>query len=251
VTEKSDTSPQQVALVTGGTQRIGARITRVLHAAGFDIALHYRSSREEARILQRELESIRPGSVHLIQADLLAQGVIHGIISQVTGWRGRLDLLVNNASSFYPSPIGEVDERQWHDLMDTNLKVPFFLSQAAAPLLRKAQGAIVNLVDIHAKRPKKGFSIYSIAKAGNAMLVKSLARELGPGVRVNGVSPGAILWPEEEMSEETQELIISRIALERTGTPDDIARTVLFLARDADYITGQIIAVDGGRSVQQ
>ncbi len=251
MTERSNPLPQQVALVTGGALRIGARISRVLHAAGFDIAVHYRSSRERAETLQRELESIRPGSVYLVQADLLEQDVIPGIISQVAGWRGRLDLLVNNASSFYPSPIGEVDERLWNDLMGSNLKVPFFLSQAAAPLLRKTQGAIVNLVDIHAERPKKGFSIYSIAKAGNAMLVKSLARELGPEVRVNGVSPGAILWPEEEMSDATRELILSRTALARTGTPDDIARTVLFLARDACYITGQIIAVDGGRSVQQ
>jgi len=240
----------RLALITGGAHRIGASIARILHAAGMDLMIHYRSSRAAAESLQQELESQRPGSVRLVQADLLQNTTLPGLIEACGAWRGRLDLLVNNASTFYATPVTAVTETQWDDLLGTNLKAPFFLAQAAAPLLKASGGAIINLLDIHADRPKKGYPVYSMAKAGNAMMVKALARELGPEVRVNGVAPGAILWPEQGLSAAARKTILSRTTLQRTGTPEDIARTVLFLARDADYISGQIIAVDGGRSVQ-
>ena len=160
-------------------------------------------------------------------------------------------MLVNNASSFYPTPLGQVTEAQWHELMGSNLKAPFFLAQCAAPLLRASRGCVVNLVDIHAERPLADHPVYSMAKAGNAMMVKALARELGPEVRVNGIAPGAILWPEQGLSDDAKRETLSRTALERPGSPEDIARTLLFLVRDAEYITGQIIAVDGGRTTQQ
>jgi len=250
VSEPQHNLAGRLALITGGAHRIGASIARILHAAGMDLMIHYRSSRAAAESLQQELESQRPDSVRLIQADLLQNTALPGLIEACQAWRGRLDLLVNNASTFYATPVTTVTEAQWDDLMGTNLKAPFFLARAAAPLLKASGGTIINLLDIHADRPKKGYPVYSMAKAGNAMLVKSLARELGPEVRVNGVAPGAILWPEEGLSEAARETILSRTTLERTGTPEDIARTVLFLARDADYISGQIIAVDGGRSAQ-
>lgn len=216
-----------------------------------DIVIHYRNSADAAQSLKKELEATRPNSILLLQADLLKTGEFPNIIQTIRNWRGRLDLLVNNASSFYPTPLDEVSEAQWDDLMGSNLKAPFFLAREAAPMLGERGGAVINLVDIHAHRPLKNHPVYSMAKAGNAMMVKALARELGPKIRVNGVAPGAILWPEEGLSDETQQEILSRTALERPGNPDDIARTVLFLARDADYITGQIIAVDGGRTIQQ
>jgi pteridine reductase len=241
----------KVALITGAAHRIGERIARLLHAEGMDLALHYHRSREAAEALQQELQSQRQGSVQLVQANLCDIPRLPGLVEEVTGYHGRLDLLVNNASSFYPTPLEEATEAQWDELLGSNLKGPFFLTRAAAPLLRASQGVVVNLVDIHAQRPLKAHPIYSIAKAGNAMLVKTLARELGPEVRVNGISPGAILWPEQGLSDAAKEEILGRTALRRPGTPDDIARTLLFLARDADYITGQIIAVDGGRTLQQ
>ncbi len=247
---KSTDTGQRIALITGGAHRIGAAIARRLHAAGMDLIIHYRNSRAGAERLRDELEEARPDSVLLLQADLLDTPALPDLIAQAQVWRGRLDLLVNNASTFYPTPLESADEQQWEDLMGTNLKAPFFLARAAAPLLRASGGAIINLVDIHADRPKKNFPIYSMAKAGNAMMVKALARELGPEVRVNGVAPGAILWPEEAMTEQQRAAILARTTLQRAGEPDDIARTVLFLARDAGYISGQIIAVDGGRSVQ-
>jgi pteridine reductase len=187
----------------------------------------------------------------LLQADLHDTAALPSLISAVVEFRQRLDLLVNNASSFYPTPLGEADEAAWDDLIGSNLKAPFFLSQAAAPLLKTAGGCIINLVDIHAQRPLKAHPIYSVAKAGNAMLVKSLARELGPDIRVNGVAPGAILWPEQGLEEAARREILDRTALKRPGSPQDIAQTLLFLVRDAPYITGQIIAVDGGRTLQQ
>lgn len=250
MTQNHSSLAGKTALVTGAAHRIGAQILRTLHREGMSLALHYRSSAEAARSLQAELESHRPGSVLLVQADLHRVADFPGIMGQIAERFGRLDLLVNNASSFYPTPLGDANEDQWEDLMGSNLKAPFFLSQAAAPLLRDSGGCIVNLVDIYSERPLKGYPIYSAAKAGNAMLVKSLARELGPRIRVNGVSPGAILWPEQGMSEIQQKQILKRTALKRAGSPEDIGRTVLFLVRDAPYITGQIIAVDGGRSLQ-
>ena len=238
-------------MITGAAQRIGAAIARVLHAEGMDLVLHYRSSAGPARALAAELNGVRADSVRLVAADLLDADAPALLLEAVAAFRGRLDVLVNNASSFFPTPIGDASEDDWNALMGPNLKAPFFLSQAAAPGLRAAGGCIVNLVDIHAERSLAGHPIYSMAKAGNAMMVKALARELGPEVRVNGIAPGAILWPEQGLSGNAKQEILSRTALRRAGTPEDIARTLLFLVRDADYITGQIIAVDGGRTIQQ
>jgi pteridine reductase len=239
-----------VALVTGGATRVGAAIGRTLHADGADLAIHYRSSAGHAEELRAELEAQRPGSVSLVQADLLDIPALPGLVGQVIANHGRLDVLVNNASSFYPTPVGEATEQQWSDLMGTNAQAPFFLAQAAAPQLKDQGGCIINLVDIHAERPHRRHPIYSMAKAANAMLVKSLARELAPEVRVNGVAPGAILWPENFFEDEDRLAVLARIPLGRPGTPQDIADTVRFLV-EADYMTGQILAVDGGRSVQQ
>ena len=238
-------------MITGAAQRIGAAIARTLHAEGVDLVLHYRSSAGPARDLAAELNGVRVDSIRLVAADLLDADAPARLLEAVAAFRDRLDILVNNASSFFPTPIGEASEDDWNALMGPNLKAPFFLSQAAAPWLRAAGGCIVNLVDIHAERSLAGHPIYSMAKAGNAMMVKALARELGPEVRVNGVAPGAILWPEQGLSGDAKQEILSRTALRRAGTPEDIARTLLFLVRDADYITGQIIAVDGGRTIQQ
>ncbi len=240
----------KVALITGAAHRIGAQIARTLHEEGMDLVLHYRHSADAARLLKQELDEARGDSVMLLQADLHNTTSFPGLIQRIEKTLGRLDLLVNNASSFYPTRLEEATEQQWTDLIGSNLKAPFFLSRAAARLLTESRGNIVNLVDIHAQRPLKNYPIYSIAKAGNAMLVKALARELGPHVRVNGVAPGAILWPDQGIAEVTKEQILSRTALKRPGTPLDIARTVLFLVRDGEYITGQIIAVDGGRTLQ-
>lgn len=250
MTQNRNSLTGKVALITGAAHRIGAQIARTLHEEGMDLALHYRHSVDAAHALKEELEETRRDSVLLLQADLHHTPSFPGLIQRIEKAKGRLDLLVNNASSFYPTRLEEATEEQWEDLISSNLKAPFFLSKAAAELLKSAAGNIVNLVDIHAQRPLKNYPIYSIAKAGNAMLVKALARELGPHVRVNGVSPGAILWPDQGMSEVTKEEILSRTALKRPGSPLDIARTVLFLVRDGDYITGQIIAVDGGRTLQ-
>jgi pteridine reductase len=242
---------QPVALITGSAQRIGAEIARTLHQSGQDIVLHYRYSAVAAETLKQELERQRSDSVLLIQSDLNETDKLDDMIRQIEQWRGRLDILVNNASSFYPTPVDSLTLAQWDDLMGSNLKAPFFLAIAAAPLLKKQRGSIINLVDIHAERPMAGHAIYCIAKAGNAMMVKSLARELGPEIRVNGVAPGAILWPDQALDEQAKDKILSRTQLGRLGTPSDIAQTVRFLALDAPYITGQILAVDGGRSVQQ
>ena len=244
MTEKS-------VLITGGAARIGARIARKLHHAGMNIIIHYRRSDQRAKALAAGLNAERAGSATTVHGDLLECGVIDRVIRETAAFKNRLDVLINNASTFYPTEIGEVTEKQWGDLIGTNMKVPFFLSQAAEPWLKKSRGCIVNLVDIHALRPKKGYLVYSIAKAANAMLVKSLALELGPEVRVNGVAPGVILWPEHNISAAEKEEVLSRIALQRPGDPDDIAETVAFLVTGPDYITGQIIAVDGGRTVQQ
>ncbi len=251
MTQEQQSLQGKVALITGAAQRIGAAIARRLHAQGMDIVVHYRSSEAPARALRDELQAHRANSVYLLQADLHDTQDFAAHAKQIADWRGRLDLLVNNASSFYPTPIDQADEAQWDELLGSNLKAPFFLARHCAPLLRQSRGCIVNLVDIHALRPLKDHPIYCIAKAGNAMMVKSLARELGPEVRVNGIAPGAILWPENDMSAATQQEILDRTALKRPGDPDDIARTLQFLFADAPYITGQILPVDGGRSLQQ
>lgn len=241
----------QVALITGAAARIGAAIARTLHAEGCDLILHYRRSAASAAALRDELERCRPHSVSLVQADLMNEDGLRRLRQAAQDHHQRLDILVNNASSFYPTPIGDILPDHWEDLIGTNLKAPFFLTQSLAPLLKARRGAVVNLVDIHAQRPLSGHPVYSIAKAGNAMMVKTLARELGPEIRVNGIAPGAILWPEQGMDEQTKRRILERTALRRPGTPQDIARTLMFLVRDAPYITGQIIAVDGGRTLQQ
>ena len=241
-------SDSPVVLITGAAHRIGATTAKLLHQNGMNIVLHYRGSREKAQAVQKELNDKREKSVILIQADLhITNGLPALIEESVKAW-GRLDALINNASSFYPTQIGKATEDQWDDLMGSNLKAPFFLSQAAAPHLKKTNGCIINIVDIHADRPLKTFPIYSMAKAGLAMMTKSLAGELGPEIRVNGVAPGAILWP-ENLDEVAKQRIVSRTFLKRQGEPKDISKAILYLIKDAEYVTGQIIAVDGGRSL--
>lgn len=238
----------KIVLITGAAHRIGATTARMLHAEGMNILLHYRNSREAAETLQTELNAIRSDSVHLIQADLHDTANLPALVEQAIQIWGRLDVLINNASSFYATPIGSVSETQWDDLIGSNLKAPFFLSQAAAPYLCQHEGCIVSIVDIHAERPLKEFPVYSMAKAGLVMLTKSLACELGPEVRVNAIAPGAILWP-ENLGENEKEKIISRTFLKRQGEPEDIARAILYLIRDAGYMSGQVLTVDGGRSL--
>ena len=238
----------KVVLVTGAARRIGAAIVTRLHANGARVAIHYRGSADEAESLASRLNEQRPDSASTFQADLLDTSCIPQLLDEVVGWGGRLDALVNNASTFYPTPIGEITEANWQDLMGTNLKVPLFLSQAAVPALRESRGSIVNLVDIHSQRPLKDHHVYGPAKAGLAMLTRGLAKDLGPEIRVNGVSPGAILWPEDGMTGDTQQAILDQVPLARAGEPADIAGCVLYLLRDAGYVSGQIIAVDGGRS---
>lgn len=237
----------KVALVTGGAQRIGAVVTRTLHAEGMAIALTYRNSRTAAEALRDELNMQRPGSVHLFQCDLLVTKLIPKLLERVIGGFGRLDTLVNNASTFYPSAIGSVTESVWEDLMGTNLKAPLFLSQGAAPHLAACRGNIVNISDIHGIRPLKQHAVYCAAKAGLIMLTRSLACDLGPEVRVNAVAPGAILWPERGLDQLSRQRILSRTALRRQGRPEDVANAVLFLVRDAAYTTGDVIFVDGGQ----
>ncbi len=241
----------KAALITGGARRVGAEIARTLHAQGMDLVIHYRASKDDAHALKVELEKRRPHSVSLVQGDLLKVAQLDAIVEEAVAAAGRLDALVNNASSFYPTQVGTATERQWDDLVGTNLRAPFFLSQAAWPHLRKSHGVIVNIADIHGERPIKRYPIYSAAKAGLVMLTKSLARELAPEVRVNAIAPGTIMWPEgeAEVDEVQKQEMLARIPLKRTGTPSDIARTALFLIRDATYVSGQVIAVCGGRSV--
>ena len=240
----------KVVLITGGAKRVGAAICRRLHARGANLMLHYRASAGEARLLQAELNNARAGSVALIQADLLDLAKIPSIVEQTVQRFGRLDALVNNASSFFPTPLGSISGSQWDDLVGTNVRAPTFLAQAAAAPLRRAQGAIVNITDIHAERPLKSYLVYSVAKAALTGLTRALARELAPEVRVNAVAPGPILWPDDEQFDEvSRQRIISHTPLKREGTPDDIARAVMFLLADAPYVTGETINVDGGRHV--
>lgn len=240
---------RKTALVTGGSKRIGAVISRLLHEAGYNVIIHCRLSQQTADELAEELNNIRPDSATVIQADLNIETIYNHLIKQAFQCWNRLDVLINNASSFYPTPIGSVTLDDWNNLLNSNMKAPLFLAQAAAPHLKQVQGNIINMIDIHAQRPMKDHPVYCAAKAGLAMLTMSLAKELGPDVRVNGIAPGAILWPDNDMPEHTKQQILERTALKRSGEPLDIAKTVLFLIRDVDYITGQIIAVDGGRSI--
>lgn len=238
-----------VILVTGAARRIGAEIARSLHGAGATLALHYRSSAADAAALADALNAVRPQSAFPLHADLREDGAPEALVAAVLERHGRLDGLVNNASSFFPTPIGQIDAAAWSDLIGSNLKAPLFLSQAAAPALRERRGAIVNIVDIHAERPLRHYPLYCAAKAGLLGLTRALALELAPEVRVNGVSPGAIEWPEDgQFPPAEREAIVRHTLLGRTGSPADIARTVRFLLCEAPYITGQILAVDGGRS---
>lgn len=239
----------KVALVTGAARRIGAAISRHLHQDGANVVIHYRGSADEATALCDELNLIRPNSATSIQADLANTAAMPELIAGATGWHGTLDILINNASSFYPTPIGDITISHWDDLVGANLKAPLFLSQAAMQELKKSQGVIVNIVDIHAQRPLKDHSVYGSAKAGLAMLTRSLAKDLAPEIRVNGVAPGAIMWPEAGLSDAAKDNILNQVPLGRAGDAMDIAGCVLYLVRDATYVTGQIIAVDGGRSI--
>lgn len=245
------TVKNKVILVTGGAKRVGAAICCKLHAQGAHLMVHYRSSQNEAQALRQTLEHARPDSVALIQADLLDGERLPDLIEETMRRFGKLDALVNNASSFFPTPIGQLTEQAWVDLIGSNLKAPLFLSQAAVPYLEKRHGCIVNIVDIHVEQPLKNYVIYNAAKGGLAALTRSLALELAPLIRVNGVSPGPILWPEHEewINKSLRKEIIDKTLLKRMGEPEDIAKAVYFLIADAPYITGQIIAVDGGRSI--
>jgi pteridine reductase len=238
-----------VVLITGAAKRIGAAIARTLHAAGYDVALHYRHSRTEMDALCAELETERAGSTCAIKAKLDDIEHVPGIVEKCIARFGRLDALVNNASTFYPTPIGRVTPAQWDELFASNAQAPFFLAQAAAPHLKSSQGSIVNIVDIYAERPLPGHPVYCMAKAALATMTLALARELGPEVRVNAVAPGAVLWPDAGKDYADRQELIARTPLKRTGTPEEVATTVLFLLRDAKFTTGQIINVDGGRSL--
>ncbi|MCP1292056.1 MULTISPECIES: pteridine reductase [Chromobacterium] len=249
--DQGTTGEQRVALISGAARRVGAGIARHLHARGLRVVLHYRGSRGEAEALAAELNAARPDSARLLQGDLLDTAALPALAARAVAAFGRLDGLVNNASSFFPTEVGRIDEAAWHDLMGSNLKAPLFLSQALAPELAKRRGAIVGIADIHVERPMARHVVYNLAKAGHAQLIRSLAIELAPAVRVNGVSPGVNLWPEDDASFDAAEraAIEASIPLRRTGVPEDIARAVAFLLLDAGYVTGQILAVDGGRSV--
>jgi pteridine reductase len=239
----------KVALATGSARRLGAAMLRQLHGAGAHVAIHFRSSSREADALASELNALRPASAVAVQADLLDLASLPGLIEAVVQAFGRLDILINNASTFYPTPVGEITPAQFDDLIGTNLRAPLFLAQAAASQLRLHEGLIINMVDIHASRPLKRHPVYCAAKAGLVMLTRSLAREMAPQVRVNGIAPGPVLWPEGGLDEDLQKKIIERTALKRRGSPADVARAALYFATDAPFVTGQILAVDGGRSL--
>jgi pteridine reductase len=239
---------QKNVLITGAAKRIGAACARLLHSEGCNIFLHYRASSVEALQLCDELNQQRPNSAKIMQADLLNMDELESVAREACLAWGSIDVLLNNASSFYPTPMTNVTERQWDELLGSNLKAPFFLAKALAKTLADNNGCIVNIVDIHAERGLSGYPVYSIAKAGLAAMTKILAKELGPAVRVNGVAPGAILWP-ENLSEPAKQEILQRVSLKRGGEPMDIAKAVLFLIKDANYITGQILTVDGGRTL--
>ena len=239
----------KVILITGAARRIGAATARLLHHEGANLIIHYHQSQNAAQCLADELCAIRSNSVQLVQGNLRDINDLKIRLRQILAKTGRLDGLINNASAFLPSPITSATEDQWEMLFDVNVKAPFFLSQATAPYLDKTHGSIINIVDIYATRPLYDHPIYCASKAALASLTRSLAVELGPNIRVNGVSPGAIMWPESGQDEVAQQRLISRTPLKQIGDPDDIAKTVLFLMCDANYITGQVLNVDGGRTV--
>ncbi|MES2998449.1 MAG: pteridine reductase [Pseudomonadota bacterium] len=246
-----NSSAKRIVLITGAGKRVGAAIARHCHQQGMYLAIHYRKSANEAKALCQELNEKRSNTAISLQADLKDIKNHINLVNNIIEKWGKLDVLINNASSFYPTPLGKITETNWEDLIGSNVKAPLFLSQAATPYLKKQNGSIINLVDIQAQRPLKNYLVYCIAKAGLVMLTKTLAKELGPFVRVNGIAPGVVLWPDDKTAFKPaiREKIIARSALKRAGTPEDIADTVSFLINHANYITGQIIAVDGGRSL--
>ena len=237
-------------LVTGSARRLGAAIARGLHAAGFDVALHCHASRAEADALAVDLEALRAGSTVVLQADLAAFDRLPELVAQTVGHFGRLDALVNNASAFFPTPIGQATPDQWDALFNANARAPFFLAQAAAPHLRASRGAIVNLADIHAERPLREHTLYGMSKAALVHMTRALALELAPEVRVNAIAPGAILWPDSGKADAAKQAMLERTPLQRTGTPEEVADAVLWLLRDATYVTGQVLRLDGGRMLE-
>ena len=241
----------KVILITGGAKRVGAAICRMLHAGGASLMIHYRQSATEARALQAELNLKRPNSAAIIHGDLLNLAVLPKLVKETVNHFGRLDVLINNASSYYATELGDIGDDQWQDLIGSNLKAPLFLSQAAAAELTKTRGCIINITDMHVERPKKGYIVYSVAKAGLVTLTKSLAHEMAPDVRVNAVAPGPVMWPEDnpQFDEVYRKRVISQTLLKRIGEGDDVAKAVRFLIQDAPFMTGQVIAVDGGRSL--
>ena len=245
------TITNKVVLITGGAKRVGAAICRLLHTEGMNLMIHYKSSLNEARALQAELNLQRPNSVAIIQGDLLNIASLPNLIAETINHFGHLDVLINNASTYYASEIGDIDESKWLDLIGSNLKAPLFLSQAAAAELRKNNGCIINITDMHVERPKKGYIVYSVAKAGLVTLTKSLAHELSPEVRVNAVAPGPVQWPENnpQFDEVYRQRVINQTLLKRVGEAEDVAKAVKFLIADAPFITGHVLAVDGGRSL--
>jgi pteridine reductase len=241
----------KIILITGGAKRVGAAITRLLHAGGAKVMIHYLSSGQEAAELQAKLNRIRPDSAAVIQGDLLDLATLPHLVTETVRRFGGLDVLVNNASSYYATEIGKISAYDWENLLGTNLRAPLFLSQAAAPELKKRNGCIVNITDMHVEQPKKDYMVYSIAKAGLATLTRALAKDLAPDIRVNAVAPGPVLWPEDnpQFDEEYRQKVIAQTLLNRVGEAEDVARVVNFLINDAPFITGQVIAVDGGRSI--
>jgi pteridine reductase len=239
----------KVVLVTGAARRVGAVMAAAFHDAGARVAVHYRSSQSDAEALVARLESARPGAARAFRADLADCAACERLPEEVVRAFGRLDVLVNNASTFYPTPVGSITPDQFEDLVGSNLRAPVFLSQAAAPELAKREGLILNVADIHGLRPLRRHAVYSAAKAGLVMLTRALARELGPAVRVNAIAPGPVLWPENGADEALRARIVARTALKRAGTPEDIAKAALFFALDAPFVTGEVLAVDGGRLV--
>lgn len=242
---------QKVALITGAARRIGAEIARILHENGMNVVIHFHHSENSANRLCEALNHNRKGSAITLKADLKDKNQWKPLINQVIEMHGQLDVLVNNASDFFATPMGSATDEDWNLLLDVNLKAPFFLSEYATPYLKQTRGSIINIVDIHAERPMKSYPIYSISKAGLQMLTKTLACELGPDIRVNSVSPGPIMWPEGEntIPDTEKQHILDTTALKRHGNPEEIAKAVLYLVRDANYVTGMNLLVDGGRSV--
>jgi pteridine reductase len=238
----------RTVLITGGARRLGAQMARAFHDAGANVVIHCHRSRDEADRLAADLEKIRPASTAVLSADLLDVGQLPPLVQATCDRFGTLDVLINNASTFYPTPVGTIELEQWDDLLGTNLRAPAFLTQAAAPELRRARGLVLNMVDIHGMRPLGEHALYSTAKAGLIMLTRAFARELAPEVRVNGIAPGPVLWPDGGMEEQRKQKILGNTPLHRTGSPEDIARAALFFATEAPFVTGQILAVDGGRS---